>query len=437
MRTFAIGIIMLASIVGSSPARSHLPAPPDPVRAWNKLALDTVRIKSASDAQAARLYAMVNVAMYDAVNGIVSRYGHHTGRTHALVSSPAAPPQGNLSAAASAAAHAVLMSAFPDRATQYNGQLQSDLAVLPVGERTTAGQAWGAYVGAQVHAARATDGSTPNQTQPAGSEPGQFPDAWSGVQFGYLAPFGIEDSSVYVGAGPPALSSLDYAAAFAEVKLVGNAAIFDEDKLATYRYWSLGSGTSQPPGAWLQVALAVTTDHPLSLPEMARLFALTSMAMADTVAPTVRTKSHYHHWRPTTAIREAETDGNDLTDPDPSWVSRANSTGSSPEYWSGHSTFSAAAAAVLAGFFCDDTIAFHLTTDSAPGGNERYYPSFSAAAAEAGRSRVVGGLHFEFSNQDGLAAGRAVAAEILANSLLRKDGPTHFGQCPVPDRHNY
>ena len=161
MRTFAIGIIMLAAVVGSSPARSHLPAPPDPVRAWNKLALDTVRIKSASDAQAARLYAMVNVAMYDAVNGIVSRYGHHTGRTHALVSSTAAPPQGNLYAAASAAAHAVLMSAFPDRATQYNGQLQSDLAVLPAGgwtyratgcgERTTAGQAWGAYVGAQVH----------------------------------------------------------------------------------------------------------------------------------------------------------------------------------------------------------------------------------------------------------------------------------------------
>ena len=131
---------------------------------------------------------------------------------------------------------------------------------------------------------------------------------------------------MYVGAGPPALSSLDYAAAFAEVTLVGNAAISDADKLATYQYWSLGGGTSQPPGAWLQVALAVTTDHPLSLPEMARLFALTSMAMADTVAPTVRTKSHYHHWRPTTAIREAETDGNDLTDPDPN-ADRSRLTG--------------------------------------------------------------------------------------------------------------
>ena len=435
MRTFAVGMIMLAAVVGSAPARSNPPAPlPDPVRAWNKLALETVRIKSASDAQAARLYAMVNVAMYDAVNSIVSQYSHHTGRTPALVSSTAAPPQGNLYAAASAAAHAVLMSAFPDQAVRYNGQLQSDLAALPAGERTTAGQAWGAYIGAQVHAARTADGSTPNETQPAGSGPGQFSAAWSGVQFRYLKPFGIVRPSVYVGSGPPALSSLDYAAAFAEVALVGNAAISDADKLATYQYWSLGGGTSQPPGAWMQVALAVTTEHPLSLPEMARLFALTSMAMADTVAPTVMTKFIYHHWRPTTAIKQADTDGNTLTDPDLNWVSRADSIGSSPEYWSGHSTFSAAAAAVLAGFFCDDTIAFRLATDSAPSGKERSYPSFSAAAAEAGRSRVVGGLHFEFSNQDGLAAGRAVAAEILANSLLRKDGPTHFGQCPVPDR---
>jgi len=438
MRTFAIGMIMLAATVGSAPAQSNLPASPsDPVRTWNELALDTVRLKRASDAQAARLYAMVNVAMYDAVNGIVSQHGHHTGRTHALVPATAAPPQGNLYAAASAAAHAVLMSEFPDQATQYDGQLQSDLAALPSGGPTTAGQGWGAYIGTQVHTARVNDGSTPNETQPAGSGPGQFPAAWSGVQFRNLAPFGIVDPSVYVGSGPPALTSLDYAAAFAEAKLVGNAAISDADKLATYQYWSLGSGTSQPPGAWMQVALAVTTDHPLSLPEMARLFALSSMAMSDTVAPTVMTKFIYHHWRPTTTIQQATADGNPLTDPDSAWAPRAGSPGSSPEYWSGHSTFSAAAAAVLAGFFCDDTIAFRLVTDSAPGGNDRFYPSFSAAAAEAGRSRVVGGLHFEFSNQDGLAAGRAVAAEILANRLLRKDGPTHFGQCPVPELNDY
>ena len=260
--------------------------------------------------------------------------------------------------------------------------------------------------------------------------PGQFRASWSGVQFRNLTPFAIADPSAYVGSGPPALDSLDYAGAFAEVKLIGNSAIADDGKLNTYRYWSLGGGTSQPPGAWIQVGFRVTESHPLTLADKARLFALVGMAMADTVAPTYTTKFVYRHWRPATAIREADTDGNVHTDPDPNWVPRAVSIGSSPEYWSGHSSFSAAGAAALAGFFCADDIPFTLVTDSAPDGQPRTYSSFSAAADEAGVSRVVGGIHFNFSNREGLASGRAVAAEILANKLLLERGPTHFGQCP-------
>lgn len=79
------------------------------------------------------------------------------------------------------------------------------------------------------------------------------------------------------------------------MKLLGNAAIPDDAALATFTYWSLGTGTSQPPGAWVQVALAVTAESPLPLPEMVRLFALLSMAMSDTVAPTVMTKFVHHH----------------------------------------------------------------------------------------------------------------------------------------------
>src|SRR5262245_27316222 len=150
----AIGILILTMLVGRAPAHSNPPAPPlDPVRTWNEVALATVRLKRASDAQAVRLYAMVNVAMYDAVNGIVSQYGHHSGRTHALVPATAAPPQGNLYAAAAAAAHAVLVQQFTDQVEQYNQQLASDLATLPTSWHTTAGQEWGAHVGLQVHLA--------------------------------------------------------------------------------------------------------------------------------------------------------------------------------------------------------------------------------------------------------------------------------------------
>lgn len=270
-------------------------------------------------------------------------------------------------------------------------------------------------------ALRANDGSAGNETQFGGTGPGVFAADWSGVQFQNLAPFAIHDSEKYVGSGPPALASAEYAAAFNEVKVVGSRAIPDAAALATYNFWSLGSRTSQPPGAWVQVAASVSQSQSLSLQDTARLFALETMSMADTVAPTFTTKVRFHAWRPKAAIRGAGSDGNPDTLADTEWNQRPESAGSSPEHWSGHSSFSAAAATVLAGFFCSDDIPFALVTDSANGA-ARSYSSFSAAAAEAGRSRVLGGIHFEFSNQAGLEAGRAIADEVLATALLPGSG---------------
>lgn len=429
---FAVVMSLLAVLVSGSMVGANPPAPPpDPVRVWNELALATVRGQSASDAQAARLYAMVNVAMYDAVNGIVSRNSLLFRRKHALVPVELAPFHASVFAAASAAAHSVLAGEFPTQQALFDQQLTADLAALPQGGVTQEGRLWGAEVGEAVREARAGDGSTPNESQPAGSGPGQFRAAWSGVQFRNLVPFAIADPSVYLGAGPAPLTSLDYAAAFAEVKLVGDAAIPDAAKLDTFRFWSLAAGTAQPPGAWLQVALTVGGARGLDITQKARLLALVSMALSDSVAPTVMTKFVYRHWRPATAIREADTDGNPQTDPNTTWAPRAGGIGTSPEYWSGHSSFSAAAATTLAGFFCNDDIPFSLATDSAPGGTPRSYASFSAAAVEAGASRTLGGIHFRVGNEDGLSAGRAVAREVLSKSLLRVLGPTHFGRCPL------
>jgi hypothetical protein len=105
---------------------------------------------------------------------------------------------------------------------------------------------------------------------------------------------------------PPALDSLDYAAAFAEVALLGDAALPAPDKLATFQFWSLPAGSVQPPGEWVKIALTVSSARRLSLEDSARLLALVSMALADSTIVTVRTKFQYRHWRPTTAIRGAE-----------------------------------------------------------------------------------------------------------------------------------
>ena len=165
-------IALLAAIGLGSPSRSNAATTPDPVRSWNELALQTVRDKNATDAQAARLYAMVNVAMYDAVNGIITRHGHD-GRDYALVP-PTNQAKGDQYAAAAAAAHAVLSDQYSDlKASTYDPQLANDLAAAGHGGKTEDGRAWGAYVGAQVLAARANDGSTPVEPpQPGGTGPG-------------------------------------------------------------------------------------------------------------------------------------------------------------------------------------------------------------------------------------------------------------------------
>jgi membrane-associated phospholipid phosphatase len=401
----------------------------DSVQIWNGLALDTIRVKRGSDSDAARLYAMVNAAMYDAVNGLLSRTIF--AREPALVPPGGAPLFADFPAAASAAAHAVLSALYPDQAARFDAQLAADLAALAGRPGVNAGRSWGAAVGAQVVAVRANDGSSPLETQPAGSGPGVFRAAWSGTQYRNLVPFIIANPADFVGSAPPALDSLAYAAAFAEVKLLGNAAIPDAENLDTFQYWALAAGTAQPPGEWVKIALEVAAARDVPFIEETRLLALVAMAEADTVAPTVTTKVIYQHWRPATAIREADTDGNPQTDPDPTWAPRAGGIGGTPQQWSGHSSFSAAAAAILAGFFCRDNIAFTHVSDSAPGGRARTYTGFGAAAAEAGRSRVLGGIHFEFGNQAGLEAGRNIASEVLAKALLHRFGPKHFGSCPL------
>lgn len=443
-RIVLFGAVIMLLAGAASPVRADPSAPDlDPVATWNNLAIDAVRTTRASDSDAARSFAMVNAAIYDAVNGIAARRDR---RDRAFLLTPpngadgghhGAPPQGDQQAAAATAARAVLARLYPGQAARFDEQLAADLGRLKGGAKVAAGRAWGQTVGDHVVDVRAADGSRPVETQAGGTGPGVFPLSWSGTQYRDMVPFGIADAAPYVASGPPPLDSLDYAAAFAEIKLVGNLNIPDPAKLALYQYWSLPAGSAQPPGEWVKIALEVAASRSLPLAAKSRLLALLGVALSDVSIPTVRTKFLHRHWRPETAIQQADTDGNPYTDKDETWKARAGSPGGTPEYVSGHSSFSAAGAAILAGFFCADRVPFTHVTDSAPTDPatgrpmERTFAGFSEAAADAGRSRVVGGNHFEFSNQAGLTMGRKVAAEILDRKLLYTTGPTHHGQCPL------
>ena len=427
-KALVLGIIVL--LAAGSAARA---GEGDVVLAWNDQALNAVREERLGTPVAARLYAMVNVAIYDAVNGIdrarLGRVGRFFGRESALVEPEGAPRSGDREAAAAAAAHAVLLALVPERAAAFDGQLASDLLRLGAGGEVIAGQLWGEEVGERVVELRENDGSAPQEILPGGNLPGQFRGDFTSAQFADLRPFGIASALPYESDGPPALTSLAYAGALAEVQLLGNGNLPNPDFDEIYRFWRGGGGSARPPGEWIKIAIVVSAQEETtkSISDTARLFALLGMAMADAVIPAWNNKANFRFWRPGTAIVEADSDGNPLTVADPAWVARNGSLGSSPEHSSGQSTFAGAGSTILAGFYCTDFVAFSFLGDDAIAG-PRAFSGFSDAAFEAGRARILAGIHFEFSNQAGQRAGRGLANEILTTRLQRFHPP--FGPKP-------
>lgn len=409
----------------------HARAAGNSVTRWVEQALQAVRAQNVGTPNAGRLYAMVTAVMYDAVNGIKHRkHGRAHSRAHALVPPDGAPVNGNRDAAAAAAAHAVLRALAPGQAAVLDAALESELEAAGGANArpVAAGRQWGEYVGAQVLALRSSDGTQSAMNMPAGSGPGVHRASFD-ARWRNMTPFGIESKFPYASAPPPALWSAEYAAAFNDVKTYGRQ---DGDALRNEisNFWLAEGGTVRETGTWLQAALVIAQQKGTvdSVPETARLFALLGMAIADSVTVSWETKATYFTWRPTPAIREADTDGNPDTVADPAWTSRIGSVGGSPEYNSGTSTFAGAASAVLEGFYCDTALSFCFVTDKATNG-ARCYASALEGAEEAGRSRIFQGIHFQFSNEDGRRAGRGIGHEIVTTRLLRTGAGAHADQC--------
>ena len=385
------------------------------VTRWAEQAMQAVRAANVGTPNAGRLYAMVTVAMYDAVNGIDT--AQHHGRERALVPATGAPRSGNRSAAAAAAAHAVLVALVPSQMQVLDAALEADLASLTAGD-VAAGRQWGHYVGEQVVTLRANDGTQVAETIPAGSGIGEHRATFD-ARFRHMTPFGIHHTSLYMSGPPPALTSDEYTRAFDDVKTFGqqdgNA---ERDAIAAF--WIAEGGTVREPGVWIQMTVAIIeqqrTDRSLS--DTARLLARVGMAVADAVMLGWETKATYFTWRPIFAIREADLDGNPATAADPLWTPRNVSIGASPEYNSGLSAFGGAASAVIEAFYFPRRVSFCFATDAASNG-PRCYDSPLAAAMEGGRSRIYQGIHFQFSNEDGRRTGRRVGLEVALTRLRR------------------
>lgn len=366
---------------------------------------------------ASRVLAMVHLAMHDAVNAAQPRYHAHTYRP-----AVGAAPRGSVDAAVAAAvaAHDVLVALYPKQAGLVRPALDATLLDAGPGAAVEQGRQVGAAAAAAMLAARSDDGSRADEAYTPGTRPGDWQftpgfDFIAAPHWRAVKPFTLRAPEQFRVAAPPALTSAAYAAAFDEVKSTGSGAAdarrsAEQTQYAAYWYEFSDIG-------WNRIARVVARDRPQDLWQRARTFALLNAVMADAYIAGWDSKMHYDFWRPVTAIRQADRDGNAATLADAAWAPLLP-TPPIQDHPSTHSALGAAAAVVLAGTFGSDRVRFTMASPTAaPATPARTFTSFSAAAAENADSRVRAGLHFRFATTAGLRLGEQIGQQALARQL--------------------
>lgn len=385
-------------------------APVDPVLAWNRMALEAIRSDAALPTNATRALAMQSIAVLDTLAAI-------DGTTAFLVGVDA--PEGLAVGAAVAAASArVLAHLFPAQQAVFAERLETDLMIYaadPAGR--TAAAAFGEAVADAVIALREQDGWDRIVLSSDSEEAGRWrptPPAFElaqSPQWSGLTPFSLLGGDQFRPEAPPSLSGAGYAEALAEVQRLGSATSSERtaDQTQIARFWADGLGSYTPPGHWNQIATELAAEEGYGYGSAARLLAMLNVALADASIAAWDSKYTYQLWRPITAIRNAEADGNSETTADTGWQPLLI-TPNHPEFVSGHSTYSAAAGVVLEALLGDQP--FSTTSIGLPG-VVRSYAGLDEAISEAGRSRIYGGIHYNFSNLAGQALGEDVATWVL------------------------
>src|ERR1700746_1331329 len=383
---------------------------------WNRTLLVIVRTPGAEPPtiHSTRNFAILHVAMYDAINNIDGRFSPYLVRL-SNISRKASEP-----AAADQAAHDVLVALYPAFQSNLDEQLQQDLAQIADGQDKTDGIAVGETVAAQILAFRKEDGA--NVTPPpfkAGTDAGDYqltPPNFAPADFTQwptVTPFALARADEFRPSPPPRLTSDAYARVFNEVKSLGivNSTTRTPEQTLIGKFWA---GNIQD--FWNEIAQTAAVGHHLSLTQSARLFALLTIRLADTTIALFEAKYTYVSWRPVTAIRLASEDGDSRTKPDSNWLPLSTKTAPDPSYPGAHSAISFAGAEVLKAYF-GDRFAFDVTSESLQGVN-RHFNSFSAAAQEAGLSRIYAGQHFRTDPLAGKRLGQQVAESVVDTMLL-------------------
>ena len=355
-----------------------------------------------------RTMAILHVAMFDAINSIDPRYKPY------MVKLPAAPDISK-EAAAAAAARAVLVKLVPDAAADVQSTLASYLATVPEGEAKAKGIQLGQEVAAKILAARENDGaSAPDayrpRTKPGIYIPTAMPVGW---QVARMTPFVLASPSQFRAKPPPSLKSAEWARDYNEIKDLGakNSMQRTAQQTEDARFWLLVG-----PRAYHPMPRQIVTAKNMDLLDSARFMALFSMAMVDCGIAFFDAKYKYEFWRPITAIRNGDIDGNPATERDASWEP-IDATPLHPEYPCAHCVQSSTAAAVIQGLLGSDAIPEVALTSPLVPGVTHHFTNLRAFTDEVANARIYAGFHYRFSTIAGREMGQKIGAYVLKSVM--------------------
>ena len=381
----------------------------DAVLLWNDVALAEVAANNQLPPDGARTLAMVHVAVFDAVNAIDRRFEPYALHEHAVAGASA-------NAAVASASYTVLVGLFPSREAPLAEAYAAALAQVPDGPAKHAGIELGRRAAHMCHERRAHDGTGVRtvyapQTSPGVYVPTSLP---ASSEWPMVEPWSMQTPTQFRPPAPPALTSDAWARDFDEVKRLGSKDSAERSAADTETaiFWTITG-----PAAWNSVVRSLASSRPATLVAQARLFALVNVAAMDSFIAVFDAKYAYEFWRPITAIRRAEIDGNDATEADATW-SPLVETPLHPEYPCAHCISSAAVGEVLEAEFGTGEVPVIAMTSAAVPGVVHRWTRIGDYVEEVNNARIFAGVHYRNSAAVGEAMGRGVGQQVVA-TLMR------------------
>ena len=366
-------------------------------------------------------FAYADVAMYDAVNSIDGRFQPFAVRVYA-------PRGASKDAAASVAAHDVLVHYLPLQQSTLDTDLQASLDAIADGPAKTDGINVGHAVAAQWLILRSGDGL---EAPVSLAQPAPGPGIWEPVPTypspnpitpppvaewqGQFKPFALRSADQFLERvpPPPSLTSETFTRDFNQTKAYGalNSSVRTPDQTEIGLFWS-----DNPAAQYSRALRGLVDSQGLDTAEAARLGAMSFVALADSATACMNAKYHFWFWRPFTAIRNADTDGNPNTVADPNWEP-LDVTPGHPEYPANHGCVTQALMDTLTAFFHTDEIPYSVT--STVTNTVHSFGSFEEVVKEVNHARIFGGMHFHHSVKEGNRLGRRVAEYMLEHKFCR------------------